>query len=339
MNEKAYTTLEYDKIIRRLTDIAQTAAGKDLCRKLEPMTDRAKILAAQKETSDAENRIIAKGGLSFTGTADVRASVMRLDVGASLGTRELLAIAGLLRAAGHARNYGRREDREDPDSLESYFAGLEPLTTLAQEIARCILAEDEIADEASPGLSKIRRRIKGTGEKVHTELSLLLRTKREYLQDGVVTMRDGRYCIPVKAEYRGQVPGIVHDQSGSGSTFFIEPMSIVRLNNELRELEIQEQKEIEAVLADLSARRPPQYPEELRTDYEVLTHLDFVFAKAQLSRRYRGTEPQFSDDRFLLIRQGRHPLLPAKSVVPIDIGWAANSTCWSSPVRTPAARP
>lgn len=318
MNEKAYTTLEYDKIIRRLTDIAQTAAGKDLCRKLEPMTDRAKILAAQKETSDAESRIIAKGGLSFTGTADVRASVMRLDVGASLGTRELLAIAGLLRAAGHARNYGRREDREDPDSLESYFADLEPLTTLAQEIARCILAEDEIADEASPGLSKIRRRIKGTGEKVHTELSLLLRTKREYLQDGVITVRDGRYCLPVKAEYRAQVPGLIHDQSGSGATLFVEPMSVVRLNNDLKELETEEQKEIEKILASLS-QEAAAHTEVLLADFEILTHLDFVFAKAQLSRQYRGSEPLFSEDRSIRIRRGRHPLLPAKKVVPIDL--------------------
>ncbi len=318
MNEKVFQTLEYDKIIAQLEGLAHTTGGKELCRDLQPMTKKGEILQAQRETSDAEMRIIAKGSLSFAGVRDIRGSLMRLSVGAALGIPELLAISSLLSAAERAKAYGHREDREGEDALEGYFSSLEPLTSLNHEIKRCILSEEEISDEASPGLSKVRRQMRGVNARLHDALNSLVMTHREYLQDGVVTMRDGRYCIPVKAEYRSQVPGLVHDQSGSGSTFFIEPMSIVRLNNELKELVIQEQKEIEAVLAALS-EEASAYPEEMKRDYEVLTHLDFAFAKAQLSRKYKGIEPQFSDDRFLRIRQGRHPLLPAKQVVPIDV--------------------
>ena len=318
VNEKVFHTLEFDKILSRLTDLAHTAAGKELCRNLMPMTEKEEILQAQHETSDAEMRIIAKGGLSFAGVRDVRGSLMRLSVGAALSIPELLAISSLLSAAERARNYGRREDREEEDALEGYFQELEPLSSLNHEIRRCLLSEEEVSDDASPGLAKVRRSIRGVNVRLHDTLNSLVASHRSYLQDGVVTIRDGRYCIPVKAEYRAQVPGLIHDQSGSGSTFFIEPMSIVKLNNELKELAIQEQKEIEAVLASLS-EQAAAYPEEMRRDQEILTHLDFVFAKANLSRSYKGIEPQFSDDRFIRIRQGRHPLLPAKQVVPIDV--------------------
>lgn len=318
MNEKACHTLEFTKIKSRLEELAQTPGGKQLCRELAPMTGLAEIENAQKETSDAEMRIIAKGGISFSGVKDVRGSVMRLAVGSSLTISELLAVSSLLTVAARAKSYGCREDREEPDSLEGYFETIEPLTPLNHEIKRCILSPEEISDDASPGLAKVRRSMKGIHNRIHDQLNALVVSHRNYLQDGVVTVRDGRYCIPVKAEYRAQVPGLVHDQSGSGSTFFVEPMPIVRLNNELRELELQEAKEIEAVLAALS-ERVAENPEALTEDFRVLTHLDFVFAKAQLSRQYKGTEPLFNRERRIHINQGRHPLLAAKKVVPIDI--------------------
>ncbi|MCD8124344.1 MAG: endonuclease MutS2 [Lachnospiraceae bacterium] len=318
MNEKACHTLEFTKIKSRLEELAQTPGGKQLCRELAPMTGLAEIENAQKETSDAEMRIIARGGVSFSGVKDVRGSVMRLAVGSALTISELLAVSSLLTVAARAKSYGRREDREEPDSLEGYFETIEPLTPLNHEIKRCIISPEEISDDASPGLAKVRRSMKGIHNRIHDQLNALVVSHRNYLQDGVVTVRDGRYCIPVKAEYRAQVPGLVHDQSGSGSTFFVEPMPIVRLNNELRELELQEAKEIEAVLAALS-ERVAENPEALTEDFRVLTHLDFVFAKAQLSRQYKGTEPLFNRERRIHIKQGRHPLLAAKKVVPIDI--------------------
>ncbi len=282
------------------------------------MTDRNEILTAQKETSDAEMRLIGKGSLSFAGVTDVRGSLMRLSVGSSLSPRELLSVASLLGAAARVKAYGHREDREDPDSLEGYFSGLEPLPSLYNEITRCLPSEEEVSDDASPGLSKVRRNMRGVQNRIHDQLNALLNSHRTMLQDGVITVRDGRYCLPVKTEYRAQVPGLVHDQSGSGSTLFIEPMPIVRLNNELKELSVQEQKEIEAVLAELSSRAA-EHPEEIAADVTILTHLDFVFAKAQLSRSYKGSEPLFSEDRYIRIKKARHPLLPAKQVVPIDL--------------------
>ena len=318
MNERALHILEYDKIIKRLTELAHTELGKSVCAALTPMTGRAEILSAQAETSAAEMRIIRKGSLSFSGANDVRASVMRLEIGASLSQTELLGISRLLTAAGRAKSYGAREDREEPDALEEYFSGLEPLPSLNNEICRCILSADEISDDASPALSRIRRQIREMDGRIHDQLNSILLKEREHLQDGVVTMRDGRYCLPVRAEYRQQFPGLVHDQSGSGSTYFIEPMAVIRLGNELKELTINEQKEIENILANLS-NMAAAYPAELNANVRLLQHLDFVFAKAQLSRRMKGSEPTFSEDRFMMIRAARHPLLPASSVVPIDI--------------------
>ena len=318
MNEKAYKTLEFHKILHKLTELAHTPAGKELCRQLTPLTDIGAIRRAQKETSDAEMRIIAKGSLSFSGVRDIRPAVKRLEVGSSLSIPELLQIGSLLTVAARAKGYGRREDREDPDSLEELFAALEPLTPLRQAIERCILSEEEISDDASPGLRHVRRSIRSANDKIHTQLNALVVSSRNYLQDGVITMRDGRYCLPVRQEYRSQVPGLIHDYSSSGSTAFIEPMSVVKLNNELRELEIQERKEIEAVLADLS-NQAAEHSGELEQNFRLLTQLDFIFAKAMLSRSYKGTEPVFNTERQLHIKQGRHPLLPAKTVVPVDV--------------------
>ena len=319
MNQKALKTLEYTKIIAQLEEFAASEPGKKLCRELVPSTSLEEIRTWQAHTTDAVSRIRMKGSLSFAGTKDVGGSLKRLDIGSSLNIPELLALSSLLTAAARAKAYGRHEsDEEAFDSLEPYFAGLEPLTPLNNEIKRCIISEDEVADEASPGLSHVRRSMKNIASRIHNQMNALLNSNRSYLQDGVITMRDGRYCLPVKAEYKNQVAGMVHDQSSTGSTLFIEPMAIVRLNNELRELEIQEQKEIQAVLASLSEQAAPHI-DAIRMDMELLGQLDFIFAKAGLSRHYRCSSPVFNDKGYIHIKDGRHPLLDPKTVVPINI--------------------
>ena len=319
MNQKALKTLEYTKIIAQLEEFAASEPGKKLCRELVPSASLEEIRTWQAHTTDAVSRIRMKGSLSFAGTKDVGGSLKRLDIGSSLNIPELLALSSLLTAAARAKAYGRHEsDEEAFDSLEPYFAGLEPLTPLNNEIKRCIISEDEVADEASPGLSHVRRSMKNIASRIHSQMNALLNSNRSYLQDGVITMRDGRYCLPVKAEYKNQVAGMVHDQSSTGSTLFIEPMAIVRLNNELRELEIQEQKEIQAVLASLSEQAAPHI-DAIRMDMELLGQLDFIFAKAGLSRHYRCSSPVFNDKGYIHIKDGRHPLLDPKTVVPINI--------------------
>ena len=319
MNRKALRTLEYDKIIETLTGYAASEPAKELCRNLVPSADYSEIVKNQAETTDAVTRIRQKGSVSFSGIRDIRDSLKRLDIGSSLGILELLAASSLMTAAARVKAYGRHEDSELPDdSLEELFRGLEPLTPVNNEIKRCILSEDEVSDDASPGLRHVRRSMKAIQDRIHTQLNSILNSSRSYLQDAVITMRDGRYCLPVKAEYKNQVSGMVHDQSSTGSTLFIEPMAIIKLNNDLRTLEIQEQKEIEAVLADLSNQLAP-YQEELRTDLDILTHLDFVFAKAALSRYYKCSAPIFNRERRINIKDGRHPLLDPTKVVPINI--------------------
>ena len=319
MNRKALRTLEYDKIIETLTGYAASEPAKELCRNLVPSADYSEIVKNQAETTDAVTRIRQKGSVSFSGIRDIRDSLKRLDIGSSLGILELLAASSLMTAAARVKAYGRHEDSELPDdSLEELFRGLEPLTPVNNEIKRCILSEDEVSDDASPGLRHVRRSMKAIQDRIHTQLNSILNSNRSYLQDAVITMRDGRYCLPVKAEYKNQVSGMVHDQSSTGSTLFIEPMAIIKLNNDLRTLEIQEQKEIEAVLADLSNQLAP-YQEELRTDLDILTHLDFVFAKAALSRHYKCSAPIFNRERRINIKDGRHPLLDPTKVVPINI--------------------
>ena len=319
MNQKALKTLEYTKIIAQLEEFAASEPGKKLCRELVPSASLEEIRTWRAHTTDAVSRIRMKGSLSFAGTKDVGGSLKRLDIGSSLNIPELLALSSLLTAAARAKAYGRHEsDEEAFDSLEPYFAGLEPLTPLNNEIKRCIISEDEVADEASPGLSHVRRSMKNIASRIHNQMNALLNSNRSYLQDGVITMRDGRYCLPVKAEYKNQVAGMVHDQSSTGSTLFIEPMAIVRLNNELRELEIQEQKEIQAVLASLSEQAAPHI-DAIRMDMELLGQLDFIFAKAGLSRHYRCSSPVFNDKGYIHIKDGRHPLLDPKTVVPINI--------------------
>lgn len=320
MNEKVLKTLEYDKIITLLTEYASSEPGKQLCRSLTPATDLNTIRSAQNETTDAGSRIRQKGSLSFSGIRNIGSSLKRLEIGSSLGIIELLSVSSLLTCASRAKAYGRHEESEEfpDDSLDGYFRLLEPLTPVNSEIKRCILSEEEISDEASPGLRHVRRSMKGINDRIHTQLNSILNSNRTYLQDAVITMRDGRYCLPVKSEHKNQVAGMVHDQSSTGSTLFIEPMAVIRLNNEMRELEIQEQKEIEAVLAELSNQLSP-YIEVLLQNLEVLTKLDFIFAKASLSRHYKGSEPVFNQEGFIHIKDGRHPLLDPSAVVPITL--------------------
>ena len=319
MNQKSLQTLEYNKIISQLTEYAVSPLGKALCAGLLPSSNLEEIVQRQTETSDALTRVRQKGSVSFSGIRDINDSLKRLEIGSSLSITELLAVSSQLTAAARAKAYGRHEESELPDdSLEGLFASLEPLTPLNNEIKRCILSEDEVSDDASPGLRHVRRQMKGIGDRIHSQLNSILNSSRSYLQDAVITMRDGRYCLPVKAEYKNQVAGMVHDQSSTGSTLFIEPMAIIRLNNELRELEIQEKKEIEAVLAELSNQTAP-YINELETNQKVLAQLDFIFARAALSRHYNGSEPKFNTRGYIHIKDGRHPLLDPQKVVPITI--------------------
>ncbi len=319
MNTKSLKTLEYDKIISQLEEYASSPLGKQLCHDLLPSVDINEIRSSQAETTDAQTRVRQKGSLSFSGLKDVRDSLKRLEIGSALSITELLSVSSMLTIAARAKAYGRHEESELPDdSLEEMFRILEPLTPLNTEIKRCILSEEEISDDASPGLRHVRRSMKVINDRIHTQLNALLNSNRSYLQDAVITMRDGRYCLPVKAEHKGQVSGMVHDQSATGSTLFIEPMAIIQLNNQLRELEAQEKKEIEAVLADLSNQTAP-YAQEIRADQELLAKLDLIFAKAALSRHYRGSEPIFNTDGYLNIKDGRHPLLDPAKVVPINI--------------------
>ncbi len=322
MNEKALHTLEYNKIIKQLEDLAFSPVGKEYCHNLLPHSDRKWIEASQRETSDALTHILTQGGVSFSGIKDIRASLKRLEIGSILGTGELLAISALLDAAGRIKNYFRQslnEDDETGDSLNERYMLIEPLFPLMQEIKRCIPAEDEIADDASPGLAQTRRRIKTTSNKIHEQLGSILNSgSRSMLQDAIITMRNGRYCLPVKAEYRSSFNGMIHDQSSTGSTLFIEPASVVKLNNEIRELELKEQQEIEKILAELSNQAAEQnfYIEQ---DFNVLSELDFIFAKAMLSKNMRATEPRFPEENYIEIKKGRHPLIDSKKVVPIDL--------------------
>ncbi len=320
MNDKASRVLEYNKITERLSDFAASPGAKEMCKTLQPSCDIDEIRAAQKNTSDALSRILRKGSISFSGTKDIRASLKRLELGGSLNAIELLAVAGLLRTAGRVKSYGAREDLEpeEYDSLDEDFLSLSPLSGLCHEIDRCIISEEEIADDASPGLKNVRRSMAGVRSRIQAEMASMLQSHKSNLQDPIITMRNGRYCLPVKAEHKSQVPGMVHDQSSTGSTVFVEPMAVVKLNNDLRQLEIDEQKEIEKVLAALSNSCAIEAP-LLLTNFEVLTRLDFIFAKAGLSRELNATEPIFNTEGIINIKKGRHPLISKDKVVPIDI--------------------
>lgn len=320
MNEKALKTLEYDKIIEMLEGCATSTLGKDFCRNLRPLSDLTQIEVMQQETADALARIYKKGSLSFGGVKDIRGSLKRLEIGSTLGTGELLALCALLENTNRAKAYGRGENEEEgTDSLEGMFEVLEPLTLLSGEIRRCILSEEEISDDASPGLRQVRRNMKNINDKIHSQLtSYISGGARTYLQDSVITMRNGRYCIPVKAEYKGQVPGMIHDQSSTGSTVFVEPMAVVKLNNDMREMEAKEQAEIEIILSNLS-QQAAENLDLIQDNLKILSQLDFIFARALLAKAQNATEPRFNREGIIDIKKGRHPLIDKHKVVPIDV--------------------
>lgn len=320
MNTKVLSVLEYNKIIDKLTDYASSPLGKDMCQKLVPISDIEEINSAQIQTADAFSRLVKKDGISFGSNKNITYAMKSLEIGSTLSAAELLTVANFLNNVNRVKSYGRKEKpEEENDSLSEMFEELTPLTPVSEEILKCIIAEDEIADDASANLKKIRREIGATNDKLRSQLNSIINgSVRNYLQDAVVTMRDNRYCIPVKAEYKSQVPGMIHDQSSTGSTVFIEPAAVVNLNNKIRELELEEQKEIEVILADLSAK-VGLHTEEIIDDQKIMTKLDFIFAKGRLAIEYNASRPVFNTDHIINIRKGRHPLIDKNKVVPIDI--------------------
>ena len=326
MNEKVLKTLEYNKIINMLKDEAGSDLGRMLCGELKPSNDINEIKKNQLETDDALKRIWQKGSVSFSGIKDIGESLKRLEIGSTLGVGELLSISSLLKVALRVKTFSRSEDAER-DSLDDLFESIEPLTNLNKEIEKCIISEDEIADDASFNLKNIRRQVKITNDRIHSQLSSLVNSQngKTYLQESLITMRDGRYCVPVKQEYRGNVTGIIHDQSSSGSTLFVEPAAVVELNNKLRELAVKEAEEIQIILANLSISCA-EYIEQLRCDLKLLPYLDFIFAKANLAKKMKASMPEFNRERFINIKQGRHPLLNGKKVVPIDVNLGKDFT-------------
>ena len=321
MNQKVLRTLEYNKIVERLAEYAFGADTKERCLSLLPSTSLSEITNAQQQTKDAMNRSLKKGRLDCSGIKPLSSAIRRVEIGGTMNIEELLGLCKLLETARRVKAYGRKEREDFPsDSLSELFDGLEPLSPLCDEIRRCIISVDEISDDASSNLKSIRRSIRSTGDRIHAQLNQMLNNQnvRNCLQDFVITMRNGRYCLPVKAEAKSQITGMVHDQSSSGSTLFIEPMAVVNLNNELKELSIKEQDEIAVILATLSAKAGEYIP-AIETDYQILTELDFIFAKAAYALEYNGITPHFNTERKIRILKGRHPLLDAKKVVPIDI--------------------
>ncbi|NMB44569.1 MAG: endonuclease MutS2 [Clostridiales bacterium] len=323
MNEKALKTLEFNKIIDMLASLAGSSMGKDLCRKLKPSNDIDEIRIRQEETSDALSRVYKRGTCSFRGVYDIRPSLKRLEIGASLSAKELLQLASVLETSLRVRSYGISAENEEDlgeDSLSHYFSSLEPLSFIRKEITRCIIGENDFADDASPALKNIRRSINNTHNKIQEQLNKIMTaaSNKNILQDNLITMRGGRYCLPVKQEYRSHLPGMIHDQSSTGSTVFIEPMAIVKLNNEIKELTLKEQEEIERILANLS-NMVAEYTDTIATNLRTLVELDYIFAKANLAKTMNGSQPEFNEDRIIDIKKARHPLIDPKEVVPIDI--------------------
>ena len=327
MNQKTLYKLEFDKIISLLEEQASSMRGKQLCRKTKPMTDLERINTCQEQTAAAFTRIVKKGRISLSDAFPVGESLKRLEIGGAIGSGELLRICKLLQTAARAKSYGRHDTQEElADCLDALFDQLEPLTPLTMEIERCIPAEDEISDEASSTLKSIRRSMNALNDKVHATLTNLVNgSLRTYLQDPIITMRGDRYCVPVKAEYRSQVNGLIHDQSSTGSTLFIEPMAVVKLNNDLKELYAKEQEEIQVILARLSADTA-EYIEEIRTNYKLLTDLDYIFARGSLALSMNASRPVLNTEGRIRIREGRHPLLDPKKVVPITVSLGEDFT-------------
>ena len=320
MNEKALHILEYEKIMARLEPYASSAQAKAMCLALKPSTDLVEIRERQTQTKDALSRIYKRGNVSFSGLIDIRPSLKLLEIGSTLDTKELLTIASLLALTEQVQEYGSTEDEDlMSDSLQGIFDSLCPIHSLLMEIRRCIAAENEITDEASAKLKEIRRNKKLVNQNIHSKLASIVNssTNKNMLQDTIVTMRNGRYCIPVKVEHRSSFPGMIHDQSSTGSTLFIEPMAVVQMNNQLKELDMQELAEIERILSILS-ENASFHKDNLYDNYMLLTKLDFIFARGKYAKSYDGSEPIFNEDGIIEIKLGRHPLLDPKTVVPIN---------------------
>ena len=320
MNQKPLKVLEFHKIVDMLTAHSTCEPGRALASAITPLTDIYEINTLQRETAAALSRLLKKGSVSFGGVRDLSLPLKRLDIGSTLNQTELMNVASLLENAGRAKAYGKRDNGDtESDCLDVRFARLDPCHVLSEKIRSCILSEDEISDNASPELSRIRRLLRSYSGKIHNELNSLLNgSYRTYLQDAVITMRDGRYCIPVKNEYRSVVPGMIHDQSSSGATVFIEPASIIKMNNEIKELMLDEEKEIAAILADLSSRTY-EHSNEIKQDQDILTELDFIFARGRLALDMNAFRPDFNEDGIIDLKKARHPLISKDTVVPIDI--------------------
>ena len=314
--EKSIHTLELPRVLDMLANEAVTDEGKELCRNARPSADRAEVLRLQKQTSAAFDMLVKRGTPSFSGVRPVAAALQRADRGGSLNTRELLDIAQVLRCARSVKEYGTGE-AAGKTVLDGYFYNLSANRFLEDKITGSILSEEEIADSASPELADIRRHIRAAASKVRDVLNRLISSNQsKYLQDAIITMRGGRYVVPVKSEHKNDIPGLVHDVSGSGGTFFIEPMGVVNANNELRELQAREEKEIERILAELSADCAG-FKDGIQQDYELLVALDAIFARGRLSSRMGAMEPVLGN--YIELRRARHPLLDQKTAVRNDL--------------------
>ena len=320
MNKRSLRILEFNKILELLSSKAHSKSGKFLCENLSPSNDFSEVISSLQNTDDATKRLLKNGNISFAGNKEIKQSIMRLKKGSALKASELLDVCDLLDTCSRVKSYLKKEHPDDEeDSLYMYYDILSPITSVSSEIRRCIISEDEIADDASSELKSIRRHIKSTNDKIHSELTRMVNTTyRTYLQDAVITMRDGRYCIPVKSEYKSNVPGMIHDQSGSQSTFFIEPAAVVNLNNDLKQLSIDEAKEIEVILSKLSFDLS-EHTEELTANSDALTNLDFIFAKAALALDMNASRPFYNIYGHVNLKKARHPLLDKSKVVPINV--------------------
>ena len=321
MEEKYLHKLEFDKIINQLTEKAVSKPGKQLCQELMPSTNLYEIHRWQSETAEAFSFLVTRGTPAFLGLRDVETSVNRTEKGAILTMEELLQIAEFLYGVDSMKSYGKhvREDESYP-CMDPMFQGLNPLSSIEKEIRRCIASEEEMFDHASPKLASIRRDIRITQERVRSHLQSMIHsnTYKAMLQDEVITQRNGRFCIPVKAEFKGNVAGMIHDQSGSGNTVFIEPAAVVQLNNQATELSLEEQKEIRRILAGLS-ELVHGGASEILDDYHIMVQLDFYFAKAKLALQMNAAEPVLSENMEIELKNARHPLLDPATVVPITI--------------------
>ena len=321
MNEKALKTLEYTKIRDRLSALALSPMGKEKCDELVPMHDIDAITREQKETTEAVNMSLKKGRLPLGGIKDIRTQLGRAEAGGVLGIEELMAVGDFLYVFRKVKNYAKQENKADVfPVLEDYFEIVKTITNLEKEISRCIVNEQEISDDASSGLRTVRREIRNANGSIRDKLNTIIYSAayKNMLQDAVITIRNDRYCVPVRSEYQSSFPGMVHDRSNTGSTVFMEPTAVIQLNNKIKELQAKEKEEIEKILAMLSSM-VAENVDVIEANINVIAHLDFIFAKSELSLKMNGAEPIFNTNGIIDIRKGRHPLLDEKKVVPIDI--------------------